>query len=108
MKSNLHRKMTLPELSESVDLSLSHFSHLFKADTGISPGKYLIRLRLKKARKLLGRARAQVKQAMLDSGFRDKGNFARSFRDAFGALPSEYRKTYLLRKTPRRRNLDPQ
>ncbi|MGH9427863.1 MAG: AraC family transcriptional regulator, partial [Terriglobia bacterium] len=38
MNSNLHRSILLSEMAEMANLSSSHLSHLFKTQTGLSPG----------------------------------------------------------------------
>ena len=48
MNANLHRRIRLSELANVVHLSPSHLSHLFKTQTGLSPGEYLRRLRMEK------------------------------------------------------------
>lgn len=54
MSRNLHRKLSLADLAAVANLSSSYLSDLFKSETGVSPGTYLIRLRMEKARQLLG------------------------------------------------------
>src|SRR5713101_2720940 len=53
MKANLHRRIALTELAEVANLSPSHLSRLFKIQTRLSPGEYLRRLRMEKARHLV-------------------------------------------------------
>jgi AraC family transcriptional regulator len=53
MRSNLKRKLTLDDFSRSAKLSPSRMRDLFRAQTGISPGRYLKALRMEKARELL-------------------------------------------------------
>ncbi len=91
LQRNLHRKLSLSETAEAVNLSVSHLSHLFRADTGCSPGQYLMTLRMQKARELLTYSLLSVKEIMAAVGFNDKSDFARSFKKAYGASPSEYR-----------------
>ena len=40
-----HRDIRLPELARLAGLSTARFSHLFTLATGVTPGKYLRRLR---------------------------------------------------------------
>jgi AraC-like DNA-binding protein len=95
MKANLHRAITLPELAGAVNLSPRYFSQLFKIETGIAPGEYLIRLRIEKAAELLTTTFLSVKQVMAAVGYDNKSNFGRCFRKYFGVTPSEYRKRAL-------------
>jgi AraC-like DNA-binding protein len=92
MNTNLHRRIPLPELAKVVNLSSSYFSRLFKTETGISPGEYLIRLRMEKAGELLATTFLSIKQIAAKAGYDNKSNFVRQFRKYFDQPPSEYRK----------------
>ncbi|HXU38909.1 MAG TPA: helix-turn-helix domain-containing protein [Blastocatellia bacterium] len=92
MKANLQRAIHLPELADVANLSRSYFSRVFKAQTGFSPGDYLIQLRLEKARELLRNRSLSVKEVMVLVGFNTKSNFAQQFKKRFRFPPSEYRK----------------
>lgn len=90
--ANLHRRIRLIELAEAAKISPSRLSHLFKTEMGLSPGQYLMRLRMQEAAKLLASSRLSVKQIMALVGYDNKSHFVRHFRRFFGLAPSEYRK----------------
>ena len=92
MNANLHRRIRSTQLAEVAVLSSSRLSHIFKSETGLAPGEYLIGLRMEKARHLLTTSRLRIKEIMVMSGYYDKGLFARQFRKSFGLAPSIYRK----------------
>ena len=92
LNANLHRRIRLTELAEAAKISPSRLSHLFKTEMGLSPGQYLMRLRMQKAGTLLATSRLSVKQIMAAAGYDDKSLFVRHFRRSFGLAPSEYRK----------------
>lgn len=46
MKEDLRRELSPDKLAEAVNLSPSRFRHIFKAETGTSPARYLHSLRL--------------------------------------------------------------
>lgn len=92
IEGNLHRKILLAELSQVACLSSSHLGHLFKTETGLAPGQYLMKLRMDKARDLLKESRLSVKQIMYAVGFNDKSDFVRSFKKVYGLSPSDYRR----------------
>ena len=83
-------------LARAVNLSLSRFQHLFKAEVGMAPSHYLRALRLEQARKLLQTPRLTVKQIMNEVGVEDKSHFAREFKKAYGLTPTAYRAAHLL------------
>ena len=95
MEANLRRKISLGDMADIARLSPSHLSRLFKIQTGYSPGEYLIRIRVEKARELLRRGTLSVKEVMALAGFETKSNFARQFKRYFSCPPSEYRRRIL-------------
>jgi AraC family transcriptional regulator of arabinose operon len=92
LSGNFHRRIHLNEIAEAAKLSPSRLSHVFKDEMGISPGKYLRRIRMQKAGSLLATSRLSVKQIMAMAGYDNKAHFVRQFRKAFVVTPSEYRK----------------
>jgi len=57
-----------------------------------SPQRFLTRVRLEKARKLLATEFLTVKEVMNRVGMSDASSFARSFKAAYGMTPGDYRK----------------
>lgn len=94
MSANLHRRVSLSELASVVNLSPFHFSRFFKTETGISPGQYLIRLRMEKARHLLATSFLSIKQIMALVSYSNRKDFGRYFKRYFDLTPSEYRKRH--------------
>lgn len=94
MSANLQHKVTLNECARVVNLSPSRFSHLFKSQIGVSPGEYLIRLRMEKARQLLTDSLLSIKEIMALVGYGTRSNFVLHFKRFFDFAPSEYRKRH--------------
>ncbi len=92
LEANSHHRFSLSELARSVNLSPFYFCHLFKTQTGISPGRYLINLRMQQACHLLETTQLSVKEVMAQVGFNDKSHFTREFKRCYGQSPSQYRK----------------
>lgn len=91
MNANLHRRIPLTELAGVANLSPSHLSYLFKSQTKLSPGEYLIRLKMETARHLLATSVLSIKQIMAQVGYDHRSNFVRHFRRYFDLAPSQYR-----------------
>lgn len=86
------RDLTDAEVAAEVGLSTSHFRHVFKEATGQPFHKYLMNLRLEKARSLLleqGLSVAQVAEAV---GFTSLPHFSRAFSQRFSVTPSRLRR----------------
>jgi AraC family transcriptional regulator of arabinose operon len=93
MEDTLESAPSVPDLAAWVRLSPSRFAHLFRAETGTPPGRYLQTMRMQRARVLLERTFLPVKDVMLRVGFRDPSHFARDFRRFHGIAPTAARGT---------------
>ncbi len=87
-------RLSLSELAESVNLSVSRFRHLFKHETGIKPGQYLKQARLRKSERLLRSTFMSIKEIINETGLPSIGHFARDFKRAYGLSPGDYRDAY--------------
>ena len=78
-------------MSRSVNLSPSRLRDLFKKETGLSPMRYVRRLRLKKAETLLRTSFLSIKEVIFQSGAGDASHFVRAFKKEYGVTPSAFR-----------------
>jgi transcriptional regulator GlxA family with amidase domain len=85
---------SLWNLASAVGMSPFLFARVFRELTGMPPHKYLVRVRLQRARALL-ESGMSVTQACYTAGFNNLSHFIRSFRARFGTTPSKM-------KSPRR------
>jgi len=92
MAAHLRDPFTVAELAAAVNLSTSRFAHLFRAQTGLPPLRYLHVLRMAHARVLLERTSLSVKEVMAEVGISDPSHFARAFRRFHGMSPRDLRK----------------
>ncbi|MBQ7624941.1 MAG: helix-turn-helix transcriptional regulator [Clostridia bacterium] len=92
----IHREyaggMTVAKAAEKCGVSPEYFRALFKKEFGVSPLKYIDRLRLERASELLREGMCTVSDAAELSGFSDVSSFSRAFRRFFGVSPAEARK----------------
>jgi transcriptional regulator GlxA family with amidase domain len=94
MKANLHRKLLLREVADSVNLSPSHLRYLFKAETGTSLVRYLRQMRLERALHLLESTFLSVKQVASSVGMNGVSHFVRDFERAYRSTPARYAERY--------------
>jgi len=92
MKSSLHGIDRL-KVAKTVGLSPRYFSRVFKAETGTTFEKYLLQLRLEKARDLLRYTELPIKQVGQEAGFGSSAYFFEAFKRMSGLAPERYRKT---------------
>jgi AraC family transcriptional regulator len=81
----------LTELGHAAQLSPFHFHRVYRALTGETIGRTVARLRLLRALQWLSDPARAVTDAALAVGYETPQAFARAFRQAFGASPSELR-----------------
>jgi AraC-like DNA-binding protein len=84
-------RWTRAELARTVGLSVSRFSHLFKAETGTTPILYLKSLRMQKAKGLLNTKSLSVKEVSARFNM-ERSHFARDFRKVTGTSPGRYKR----------------
>lgn len=94
VEDNLERNFKLDELAGEANVSVSGLIRKFRLQFGCSPHAYVLRQRLERARRLLGRSVAEpLKCIATDCGFSDQSHMVRHFKRAFQQTPAEYRRT---------------
>jgi AraC-like DNA-binding protein len=91
MQDHLAEPLRLEDFARAAGLSVSHFSELFRTQTGQSPMAYFIHLRVRLACRLLDLSEKPIKVVALETGYRDPYYFSRVFKKAMGISPEKYR-----------------
>lgn len=89
--NNYKNKITLEQLSSSVNMSPFYFSRIFKKETGYSPYEYIIMVRINEAKRLLKGSNLLVKEVAFKVGFHSESSFVSSFRKNTKFSPMEFR-----------------
>lgn len=92
MEAYLGDPIALSDIAAATGLSPSHFARRFKAATGAPPHRYLMSLRVERAKRLLLQKEAIVDVA-LDCGFTHQEHLTRIFRRYTGLTPAAYRRS---------------
>lgn len=87
-------KLTLKQLADLSNISVSSLSRGFKKELGLSPMDYLMQVRLEKAKQLLRRPERTVTEIALYCGFGSSAHFSDVFGKSYQLTPSQYRKNY--------------
>lgn len=85
-------KLTLDDLAQCCHCSRSAFEKKFRRIFGISPGKYLLDLRLSEAENLLRTTSDSCARIAEHAGFANQFIFSRLFKQRYGISPRDYRK----------------
>ncbi|MEI9996740.1 MAG: AraC family transcriptional regulator [Rhizomicrobium sp.] len=84
--------ISIEELAGQCGLSRSHFARAFRKSTGKPPHRWLMELRLARARDLLVNSTLSLGEIAERCGFVDQSHFTRSFSAAMGVVPSAWRR----------------
>ncbi|HNX14488.1 MAG TPA: AraC family transcriptional regulator [Oscillospiraceae bacterium] len=84
-------EFNLTEAAKKLPFSLNHFRGLFERQTGLSPKRFLLRMRIEQAKSLLGGNSLPVGDIGRMCGFSDPYYFSRIFKAETGLPPSEFR-----------------
>jgi AraC family transcriptional regulator of arabinose operon len=94
IENHAHEPLSLEKISDSVGLSVSRCSYLFKAAFGQSLFSYCIDVRLKLAQQQVLYSNLALEQVAEKTGFQSYPHFCRVFRERFGHPPEAYRRKF--------------
>lgn len=86
-------KYTAETLSKMADVSETTFRRLFKEQTGKTPTDFIREIRLTTAARKLLVSNEMVSIIAYEVGFENSNYFVRTFKQAFGMTPNQYRKS---------------
>lgn len=90
LKNHLSDEITLDEMARKTAMSKTSFCRAFRDVVGESFKRYLNKLRVENAARLI-KGGESVSVAARLSGYSDASTFYRNFKRAFGVAPSEYK-----------------
>ncbi|MPY55314.1 GlxA family transcriptional regulator [Streptomyces acidicola] len=94
--------LTVDSLAARARLSPRHFARAFQAETGMTPGRYVDRVRLEHARRLLEDTADGVEEVSRACGYGTPEAMRRAFLRTLGAAPAEYRRRFRPAPAPTR------
>jgi AraC family transcriptional regulator, exoenzyme S synthesis regulatory protein ExsA len=90
-EAHLFSQLTIEELAQQNNLSVSSFKREFAKLYNDTPANYIKNKRLEKAAELLIVSDKSISGIAFDCGFNDLANFSRSFSDKYNTTPTNYR-----------------
>jgi AraC family transcriptional regulator len=92
MRAHLDADLALDTLAAEANISKFHFVRMFTRTTGLTPHRYLIRLRMQAGAEQLRTTGYTVQRIALTCGYRSPGQFAAAFKREYGLSPQQYRR----------------
>lgn len=86
--------LSVDSLAARASLSPRHFARAFQSETGMTPGRYVDRVRLEHARRLLEDTTDGIEQISRTSGYGTPESMRRAFLKVLGTAPTEYRRRF--------------
>lgn len=96
LSEHLQEDLSVESLSKRAAMSPRNFARAFHAQVGTTPARYIERLRLEAARRLLETTQRTGKEIACDVGFGALETLHRVFKRSLGLTPAEYRRRFLL------------
>ena len=91
--SHLDADLSSPSLAARAAVSERHLSRLFRSELGLTPGRYVRRVRIEAAAQLLSASDLTVQTIAGRCGFGTVEALRQAFAAAYGVSPSHYRAT---------------
>ena len=91
IRKNLSRRIGLQEVADVAGLSAPYFSTIFKEEMGENLSRYINRLRVEKAVKLLLETSLSLSDIAIECCFDDQSWFSKIFKSFTGLSPGKYR-----------------
>lgn len=91
LRENYALQIDFSAIAEQQAVSGPYLSKIFREHAGTTPSKYLMDYRMQIAKKLLRDTQLSVKEVAAHVGFPDQFHFSKSFKNATGLSPVQYR-----------------
>lgn len=91
IEANLFSQLTIEELAQQNNLSVSSFKREFTKIYNDTPANYIKAKKLEKAAELLQVSDQRITEIAFDCGFNDLANFTKSFTGKYSVSPTNYR-----------------
>jgi AraC-type DNA-binding domain-containing proteins len=91
--ARFNENLTLADVAHAVGVHPVHLAQTFRKKYGCTIGDYVRKLRIEYACHELAASGKPIVEIALAAGFCDQSHFARTFKRALGAAPSQYRES---------------
>lgn len=99
-QDRLERRVSLHAMAAQAGMSVRTFTRRFREEVGLSPGRWLARQRLDRARQLLEETDLPVDAVARRAGFGTAASLRQHLRTSLGVSPAAYRRTFHTDRAP--------
>lgn len=91
--NHIGEKVGMEEMAKRLGLNPTHFSRLFRLETGLTFIEYVTRVKMEQARDLLNQTNLTIVEIAEQLGYDNVSYFIKLFRNFSGMTPAEFRKS---------------
>jgi AraC family transcriptional regulator len=92
IETYLEQPIELEELAQIAGMSRFYFCRLFKASIGVTPHQFVIRRRVERAKRLLGKSGLSIAEVAIACGFANQDHLTRYFKRVMQVTPGVFRR----------------
>ncbi|MDP4153559.1 MAG: AraC family transcriptional regulator [Bacillota bacterium] len=92
MQTYFSSNITLDDICNEIHVSQYHFIRMFRKKTGMTPHRYLLKVRIENAKELLTVKHYSVAETAVLCGFDNIPHFSATFKKSTGYSPVDYKK----------------
>ncbi|MCS3869935.1 transcriptional regulator GlxA family with amidase domain [Chryseobacterium ginsenosidimutans] len=100
LTEHLHERLDVNQVAEYMNMSTRNFTRVFTKQTGVSPAKFIEKLRVEKARKYLENTDIPIERVAEHCGLGGLVSMRRIFLRHLMTTPSDYRRAFQSAKYP--------
>jgi len=94
LRSRLHQAVSIADVARLAAMSERTLMRRFRAATGMTPGEWITRARVERARELLESSALPIEQVAMRTGLGTPATLRHHFHRRVGVSPAEYRKRF--------------
>jgi two-component system response regulator YesN len=83
-------------VAQQLNVSAEHMIRIFKKDTGLTPRKYINKVKMEQAKSLLKESNLSVGKISISLGYKNRDHFCRLFHSMVEQSPRKYKSTHRL------------
>ena len=92
ISDNYAYDINVEDVAAHVGIDRTYLYRIFMEHLGVSPVRYLLRVRMERACELLSKTTLSVYEISLSTGYTDTSHFSGTFKKYFGMSPTQYRR----------------